>query len=163
MTSARTLYDEKVETRGNSLIETIRGRLRRVPVLVWMVLIGMALRVAVIPFDTIEDLMDAEHIHAWEQGNVARALRVIHIGRTNLLPYEQDIYDEKGRVVTQALYENYQEYNGQQFPAKVTISRPLDEYSLQIDVTKLTINDELPDDQFIPPKIQPGMTVKKMN
>ena len=39
-----------------------------------MVLIGLALRLAVIPFDTIEDLMDAEHIHAWEQGNVARAL-----------------------------------------------------------------------------------------
>jgi 4-amino-4-deoxy-L-arabinose transferase-like glycosyltransferase len=49
-------------------------KLRAVPVLVWMVLIGIALRVAVIPFDTIEDLMDADHIHAWEQGNVARAL-----------------------------------------------------------------------------------------
>ena len=51
-----------------------RGRLRRAPVLVWMVLVALALRVAVIPFDTIENLMDAEHIHAWEQGNVARAL-----------------------------------------------------------------------------------------
>ena len=54
------------------------GRVRRVPVLVWMVLIGLALRVAVIPFDTIENLMDAEHIHAWEQGNVARALVAGH-------------------------------------------------------------------------------------
>ena len=98
-----------------------------------------------------------------KEGNILMLSRVIHFSRVNMLPYEQDIYDEKGRVVTQALYENYQEYNGQQFPAKVTISRPLDEYSLQIDVTKLTINDELPDDQFIPPKIQPGMTVKKMN
>lgn len=56
----------------------MQGRLRRVPVLVWMVLIGLALRVAVIPFDTIENLMDAEHIHAWEQGNVARALVARH-------------------------------------------------------------------------------------
>src|SRR6202453_1071515 len=54
------------------------ARLRAVPVLVWMVLIGLALRVAVIPFDTIENLMDAEHIHAWEQGNVARALVAGH-------------------------------------------------------------------------------------
>lgn len=53
---------------------SIRGRLRAVPVLVWMVLIALALRLAVIPFDSIENLMDAEHIHAWEQGNVARAL-----------------------------------------------------------------------------------------
>jgi 4-amino-4-deoxy-L-arabinose transferase-like glycosyltransferase len=39
-----------------------------------MVLIALALRVAVIPFDTIEDLMDADHIHAWEPGNVARSI-----------------------------------------------------------------------------------------
>src|SRR5580698_5078409 len=62
------------DQRGNILSAPAGGRMRRVPVLVWMVLIGLALRVAVIPFDTIENLMDAEHIHAWEQGNVARAL-----------------------------------------------------------------------------------------
>jgi 4-amino-4-deoxy-L-arabinose transferase-like glycosyltransferase len=56
----------------------MRERLRAVPVLVWMVLIGLALRLAVIPFDTIENLMDAEHLHAWEQGNVARALVAGH-------------------------------------------------------------------------------------
>jgi 4-amino-4-deoxy-L-arabinose transferase-like glycosyltransferase len=39
-----------------------------------IVLVALALRLAVIPFDHIEDLMDANHIHAWEQGNVARAL-----------------------------------------------------------------------------------------
>jgi 4-amino-4-deoxy-L-arabinose transferase-like glycosyltransferase len=48
--------------------------LRKVPVFVWMVLIALCLRLAVIPFDTIENLMDADHIHAWEQGNVAQAL-----------------------------------------------------------------------------------------
>ncbi len=53
---------------------SIRGRLRAVPVLAWMVLIALVLRLAAIPFDTIENLMDANHIHAWEQGNVARAL-----------------------------------------------------------------------------------------
>ncbi|SEG19471.1 protein of unknown function [Bryocella elongata] len=97
------------------------------------------------------------------EGNILSPTRVIHISRVTMLPYEQDIYDDKGRVETQAVYENYQDYNGQQFPARVTISRPLDEYSLQIDVTKLTINDELMDDQFVPPKIQPGMTVQRMN
>ena len=39
-----------------------------------IVLAALALRLAVIPFDNFEDLMDADHIHAWEQGNVARAL-----------------------------------------------------------------------------------------
>ena len=51
-------------------------RLRTVPLLVWLVLIALVLRMSVIPFNSFlfEDLMDAAHIHAWEQGNVARAL-----------------------------------------------------------------------------------------
>lgn len=97
-----------------------------------------------------------------KDGNILMPLRVIHISRVTMLPYRQDIFDAQGRVETQAEYENYQEYNGQQFASKITIRRPLDEYSLQIDVTKLTLNDVLEDDQFIPPKIQPGMTVQKM-
>jgi 4-amino-4-deoxy-L-arabinose transferase-like glycosyltransferase len=45
-------------------------------VLVVIVLVALVLRLAVIPFNSFlfEDLMDANHIHAWEQGNVARAL-----------------------------------------------------------------------------------------
>ena len=41
-----------------------------------MVLLAFALRVALVPFNSrlFEDLMDAEHIHSWEPGNVARAL-----------------------------------------------------------------------------------------
>jgi len=65
----------------------IGWRLRAVPVMVWMVLIALALRLAVIPFDTIENLMDAEHIHAWEQGNVARALVA---GRGFGSPFQSD-------------------------------------------------------------------------
>jgi 4-amino-4-deoxy-L-arabinose transferase-like glycosyltransferase len=59
---------------------SIRGRVRAVPVLVWMVLIAMLLRLAVIPFNRVlfEDLMDVNYIHAWEQGNVARALLAGH-------------------------------------------------------------------------------------
>ena len=55
---------------------SISSRLRAVPVLTWMVLIALVLRLALIPFNSFlfEDLMDANHIHAWEQGNVARAL-----------------------------------------------------------------------------------------
>ena len=54
----------------------INSRLRTVPVLAWMVLIALVLRLALIPFNSFlfEDLMDANHIHSWEQGNVARAL-----------------------------------------------------------------------------------------
>jgi hypothetical protein len=67
---------KRVNQQENSLKGSIRGRLLPVPILVWMVAIALLLRLAAIPFDTIENLMDADHIHAWEQGNVARALVV---------------------------------------------------------------------------------------
>ena len=39
-------------------------------------LVALSLRLAVVPFAcfSFENLMDADHIHSWEQGNVARAL-----------------------------------------------------------------------------------------
>src|SRR5579863_8688066 len=43
-----------------------------------IVLVALALRLAVIPFDSFENLMDADHVHAWEQGNVARSLVAGH-------------------------------------------------------------------------------------
>ncbi|MGH9563654.1 MAG: ArnT family glycosyltransferase, partial [Terracidiphilus sp.] len=41
-------------------------------------LIGLVLRLAVIALPSFEDLMDADHIHGWEQGNVAEALLAGH-------------------------------------------------------------------------------------
>jgi 4-amino-4-deoxy-L-arabinose transferase-like glycosyltransferase len=46
--------------------------------LLLIVLVALALRLAVIPFDNFEDLMDANHLHAWEQGNVAESLVAGH-------------------------------------------------------------------------------------
>jgi 4-amino-4-deoxy-L-arabinose transferase-like glycosyltransferase len=39
-----------------------------------IVLVALALRLAVIQLPNFEDLMDANHIHAWEPGNVARSI-----------------------------------------------------------------------------------------
>jgi len=94
-------------------------------------------------------------------GHILQTLRVIHISRVTMLPYEQDIYDDAGHVVTQATYDKYQEFNGVQFPTVITIKRPLDEYSLKIEVTKLTLNGTLDDDQF-QLAVPAGVTVKKM-
>ncbi len=95
-------------------------------------------------------------------GNVMRRLRMLHISRVDMLPFQQDIYDAQGRVATIATYDKYQEVNGQQFPMLINITRPLDEYTLKIEITKLTLNDTLEDDQFEPPKIPAGYTVQKM-
>ena len=87
--------------------------------------------------------------------------RVLHISRVNMLPYAQDIYDDNGKVVTHTTYDKYQPVNGQQFPMLINISRPLDQYSLKIEVTKLTLNEPLEDDQFQLP-VPAGVTVQKM-
>lgn len=49
-----------------------RVRIRRTLTLV--VLVALTLRLAVVPINNFEGLMNPDHIHAWEQGNVAEAL-----------------------------------------------------------------------------------------
>jgi outer membrane lipoprotein-sorting protein len=83
-----------------------------------------------------------------KSGNVLRVERVVKISRVSGLPFEQDTYDDGGAVVTQAKYEAYQPFNGQQFPTVITIRRLKDEYSLKINVTKLTLNEPFDADQF---------------
>lgn len=71
------------------------------------------------------------------------ALRVIHISRTTLLPYQQDIYDDAGNIATTVAYGPYREYGGLQFPSTVTIRRPLEKYSVRLTVDQLRLNQPL--------------------
>jgi len=88
--------------------------------------------------------------------------RVIHISRVNMLPYQQDIFDDQGvQIVTSATYDKYQDFGVEQFPTLINISRPIDEYDLKIEVTKLTLNQKLEDDQF-QLQIPDGVTVQKV-
>ena len=74
--------------------------------------------------------------------------RVIHISRDNLQAYRQDIYDHSGQIITRTTYSNYQKFGAIDFPSKIHIERPLDEYSLTLTITKASFNEKLPDDQF---------------
>jgi outer membrane lipoprotein-sorting protein len=96
------------------------------------------------------------------QSHTAHTVRVIHVGRSNLLPYQQDIYDRDGNIVTQALYSNYQTFGDIPFPMKIQIKRPQDQYTLTITITKVTLNQKLEDDQF-ELKFPEGIPVKTMN
>jgi outer membrane lipoprotein-sorting protein len=96
------------------------------------------------------------------QGNTAHTLRVIHIGRSTLLPYQQDIYDENGHVITQAFYSNYQYFGDIPFPMKIEIKRPQDQFGLTITINKLLVNQKLEDDQF-DLKFPEGVPIKIMN
>jgi len=94
--------------------------------------------------------------------NILETARVVHYSRVTLLPYQQDIYDEKGRIVTSVLYDHYQRFGDLDFPMSIDIRRPYDEYELKVVVTKLTANKPLDDDQF-QVEIPPGTTIQQMN
>lgn len=82
------------------------------------------------------------------QGQIVRTLRVIHISREDLLPYQQDIYDPSGTIVTKAFYTNYQMFGDIPFPTKIVIRRPLDRYSLTVTITRISFNQKMENDQF---------------
>jgi hypothetical protein len=80
--------------------------------------------------------------------NELEPVRVIHFSRVNLLPFQQDIYDGKGTLVTRAIYSQYRTFGALQFPTEITIERPLDLYKIHLTVEKLAVNVPLEDDQF---------------
>lgn len=84
------------------------------------------------------------------EGFELQTRRVIHIGRATLLPYQQDIYDDAGQLVTQASYDAYQRFGDIDFPTKITIQRPVDQLKIvvTIDPTRLIFNQTLDDEQF---------------
>ena len=75
-------------------------------------------------------------------------IRIIRFHREDLLPYEQDLYDEKGELETQVIYGAYQDFAGTKYPGKITLKRPKDEYQLVMTVERVTANPPLTDDQF---------------
>jgi hypothetical protein len=95
------------------------------------------------------------------EGNTLHLERLVHFSRITMLPFQQDIYDDNGQVVTSATYDKYQDFNGIQFPMLIDIRRPVDEYSLKLQVTKLTLNQVLANDQF-ELKIPSNVTVQHM-
>ncbi len=75
-------------------------------------------------------------------------IRVIHFHREDLLPYQQDLYDDHNNLETQVIYGRYIEYGDHQYPSTITIKRPMEQYQVVLSVEKVTENMPLNDDQF---------------
>ncbi len=75
--------------------------------------------------------------------------RRIVFSRTDLLPHEQFLYNRQGQLVTYAHYENFTDKAGIMFPGMVSIQRPIEGYSLVLNMVKLDVNVPLTDDQFV--------------
>ena len=80
--------------------------------------------------------------------------RKITFSRVDLLPHRQRIYDEKGDLATDAHYDDFQDHDGINFPERIEIWRPGEEYTIVLKMVKLKLNEPLTDEQFalsVPP------------
>jgi outer membrane lipoprotein-sorting protein len=75
-------------------------------------------------------------------------VRVIHFHRDDLLPHQQDLYDETGTLRTQVFYGRYADYGDNKYPSTITIKRPVEELQLLLTLEKVTENAPLPDEDF---------------
>ena len=78
----------------------------------------------------------------------ARLSRKLVFSRTDLRPTRQYIYDDQGKLVTDARYAQYKDYDGVSYPSRIEIYRPQEEYDIKLNVLKLEMNKPLKDDQF---------------
>jgi hypothetical protein len=81
--------------------------------------------------------------------NDAVLSRKIIFSRIDLKPHRQYIYDDKGKLSTDARYAEYKDYDGVNFPSRIEIARPQEEYDITLNMLELEINKALKDEQFV--------------
>ena len=95
----------------------------------------------------LQDDYELTVIHKYDKS--WRLARKIIFGRTDLKPHRQYIYNEDGRVATDARYAEYKDYDGISYPSRIEIVRPQEEYDITLNMLKVDINKPLTDDQFV--------------
>jgi outer membrane lipoprotein-sorting protein len=74
--------------------------------------------------------------------------RKIVFSRTDLLPNRQIVYDQNGNQSTDSRYGEYKDYQSVNFPSKIEIIRPQEEYDITLSILKLQLNEPLGNDKF---------------
>lgn len=74
--------------------------------------------------------------------------RVVHFHRDDLLPYQQDLYDQDGNLQTQVFYGRYADFGANRYPSKITIKRPLEDFQLVLTIEKVSENVPLTKGEF---------------
>jgi outer membrane lipoprotein-sorting protein len=121
--------------------------------------------------DTMEDaarrhlLIFPEYILSVSRSNPGSRkltkVRAVIFRRDDLLPYEQDLYDNEGNLETQVNYADYRDFDSIKYPSTIIIKRPLEDYQLVLTVESVQQNMPLTDDQF-QIKIPEGTTIQKL-
>jgi hypothetical protein len=88
-------------------------------------------------------------------------VRVVIFHRDDLLPYQQDIYDDSGNIETQVSYANYADFAGSKYPSVVIIKRPIEGIQFVLSVERVVRNPNLPEDEF-QVKVPDGAKVQEL-
>jgi outer membrane lipoprotein-sorting protein len=86
--------------------------------------------------------------HRKADSHELKPVRVITFHREDLLPYEQDLYDNEGNLETHVSYANYTGTGDDKYPQLITIKRPNDGFQIVITVESVKENQKLEDEQF---------------
>ncbi len=92
-------------------------------------------------------------------GGRLQLARNVWFDRSSLQIFRQQLFDEKGDVVTDARYAEWEPHGAVAFPKAIVITRPKDEYELTLRFEKSAFNDPLSQDKFILPP-PPGVKVE---
>ena len=79
---------------------------------------------------------------------VGAVRRKIWIDRFDLRLVRQRLYDE-GKVVSDIAYREFKEFEGGDYPSLIDFTRPQEDYSLRIRISKVVMNETLRDEQFV--------------
>jgi hypothetical protein len=86
--------------------------------------------------------------HASNGSKVDKPVRVITFHRDDLLPSNQDLYDNQGNLESQVSYSSYKDFGGARYPTKVVIKRPLEGIQLVLTVENVDKNQNMPEGEF---------------
>ena len=105
----------------------------------------------------------AELVNLTDEDNAVYILHLVHVqpdgeilptrsiwfSRLNLHIARQIVYDPAGNILTDARYNDWQNYDGVPFPKVIDIDRPQDEYAVVLTVVKMDINRGVSAGKFV--------------
>lgn len=74
--------------------------------------------------------------------------RKLWIDRFDLRLVRQKLYDQ-GKMVSDIAYREFKDFEGGDYPSMIDFTRPQEDYSLRIRISKAVMNETLRDDQFV--------------
>jgi hypothetical protein len=74
--------------------------------------------------------------------------RKIWFDRADLSVTRVQTYDPGGKLASDVRYAGWDTFAGVKYPRRISLDRPANDYSLQIGITKLTLNEPITPDRF---------------